>query len=94
MADLKKMAYRPIGLATSLGAAALAGKLFSIAWSKVSRDGKVPGAMNADDKLRSVLLAAIVQAVIFAAVQSLVDRGGAKVYQRITGVWPGDASDD
>lgn len=88
--DLVKSLYRPVGLLASLGAGALAGRLFSALWKRLSRDGTVPGALNSEDRLVGVVAAAVVQAAIFAVVQAVVDRGGARIYQRITGEWPGE----
>jgi hypothetical protein len=36
------------------------------------------------------LAAALTQAGVFAIVHALVDRGGAKLFEKITGSWPGD----
>jgi hypothetical protein len=32
----------------------------------------------------------LIQAAVFAVVQVLVNRGGAKAFERITGAWPGN----
>lgn len=90
MTDVAKLAYRPIGLVASLGAAALAGRLVGVIWKKVTDEDEIPGALNAQYSMRKVLAAALIQAGVFAIVQALVDRGGAKLFQRITGAWPGD----
>ncbi|WP_342357725.1 MULTISPECIES: DUF4235 domain-containing protein [unclassified Nesterenkonia] len=37
-----------------------------------------------------VLLAAAVHGAFFAFVDALVDRGGPRAFQRLTGEWPGD----
>ncbi len=93
MAELVKVAYRPLGMLASLGAAALAGKAFTAIWKRVARSDTVPGALNADDRMTRVVIAAVLQAAIFAATQAWVDRAGAHLYKRITGslaglTWP------
>lgn len=90
MADMAKLAYRPIGLAASLGAAALAGKLVGVVWKKVVHEDEIPGALNREYTMGKVLAAALFQAGVFAIVQALVDRGGAKLFEKVTGSWPGD----
>ncbi len=90
MADLAKLTYRPIGLVASLGAAAIAGKMVGVIWKKLSDEDELPDALKADNTMGRVLAAALIQAAVFAVVQSLVDRGGAKLFERITGAWPGD----
>ena len=39
-----------------------------------------------------VLLAVAIQGSIFAEVKALVDRGGAKAFEKLTGAWPGSTS--
>ena len=46
--------------------------------------------MQSEYGLGQMLLAATIQGAIFAAVKALIDRGGAKGFQRLTGSWPGD----
>ncbi|MDN5762879.1 MAG: DUF4235 domain-containing protein [Microlunatus sp.] len=90
MANMAKLAYRPLGLAASLGAAAMAGRVVGVIWRKVANEDEIPDALNAEYSMGKVLAAALIQAGVFAIVQSLVDRGGAKLFQRLTGTWPGD----
>jgi hypothetical protein len=90
MADMAKLAYRPIGLAVSLGAAAIAGRLVGVIWKKLADEDEIPDALDAQYSMGKVIAAALIQAGVFAVVQSLVNRGGAKVFERITGAWPGD----
>ncbi|MFT4166428.1 MAG: DUF4235 domain-containing protein [Microlunatus sp.] len=90
MADMAKLAYRPIGLAASLGSAAIAGKLVATVWKKVAHEDDTPGAMDLQHSMGKVLAFALFQAGVFAVVQVLVDRGGARLFQKITGAWPGN----
>jgi hypothetical protein len=90
MADISKLAYRPFGLAISLGAAAIAGRLVGVIWKKATDEDEIPDALDAQYTIGKVLAAALIQAGVFAIVQVLVNRGGAKAFERITGSWPGD----
>ena len=90
MADMAKLAYRPIGLVTSLAAAALAGKLVGVVWKKVVHEDEIPGALDQEYTMGKILAAALFQAGVFAIVQALVDRGGARLFEKITGSWPGN----
>jgi hypothetical protein len=90
MADMAKLAYRPVGLAASLGAAAIAGRLVGVIWKKIAHEDEIPDALDAQYPMGKVLAAALIQAGVFAVVQVLVSRGGAKLFERITGAWPGD----
>ncbi|MBE1523434.1 DUF4235 domain-containing protein [Nesterenkonia lutea] len=87
-----KALYRPIGLLNSLISGAIAGAVFKKVWKLGSKnDGKdAPKALQSEFNLGEVLLAAAIQGAIFAFAKALVDRGGAWVFQRLTGEWPGD----
>lgn len=37
-----------------------------------------------------MIVGALIQGAIFAAVRAAVSRGGARVFERWTGEWPGD----
>jgi hypothetical protein len=87
-----KLLYRPIGLASSMASGALAGILFKQLWKRISpgADNEAPKALKSEFNLREVLLAAALQGALYALVKALVDRGGARAFQRLTGDWPGD----
>ena len=90
MADMAKLAYRPVGLAVSLGSAAIAGRVVGLIWKKLSDEDEIPDALDAQYTVGKVLAAALIQAGVFAIVQVLGNRGGAKVFERLTGSWPGN----
>jgi hypothetical protein len=37
-----------------------------------------------------MLMAAAIQGMIYSVVKATIDRGGAKAFERATGVWPGN----
>jgi len=49
-----------------------------------------PRALESEYRMREVLIAAAVQGAIFALVKAIIDRGGARAFERWTGEWPGD----
>ncbi len=82
--------YKPMGIAASVTGGIIAGAIFKQVWQRV---GHEPDAPNATDKYRGwgeIITAAAVQGAIFGAVKALVDRGGAKSFERLTGEWPGN----
>lgn len=86
-----KILYRPWGLITSLLGGLVAAQIFEFVWKRVRPGaGDPPKPLESEYPLREVLLAALVQGAIFAAVRALINRGGARVFQRWTGEWPGD----
>lgn len=87
-----KILYRPVGLVGSVVAGIVAGQAFKQVWRRATPgdNADAPKALESEYALRDVLVAAAVQGAIFAVVKALVDRGGARLFQRWTGEWPGD----
>lgn len=90
MSKSAKLAYRPIGLIAGIAGGALAGALFKQIWRRIADEDDAPGALQSEYSLGKVLLAAALQGAIFAAIKALVDRGGARGFERLTGAWPGE----
>ena len=90
MVSAAKLAYRPVGLIASVAAGAIASAVFKQIWKRVSDEDDAPDAMQSEYSLGQIVLAAMLQGAIFAAVKALIDRGGARGFQRLTGSWPGD----
>lgn len=88
-----KILYRPIGMLGGLVSGAIAGVIFKQVWKLAtpqSRSDDAPKALESNFSLGQVLLAAALQGAIFAFVKALVDRGGARGFQRVFGEWPGN----
>ncbi len=90
MVSAAKLAYRPVGLVASIVAGAIASAVFKQIWSRAADEDDAPDAMQSEYGIGQILLAAALQGAIFAAVKALIDRGGARGFQRLTGSWPGD----
>ena len=90
MVSAAKLAYRPFGMIAGVVAGAVAGAVFKQIWRRVADEDEAPNALQSEYGLGQVVLAAAIQGAIFAAVKALVDRGGAKGFQRLTGDWPGN----
>lgn len=86
------MLYRPWGLVASLLGGLVAGQIFQQVWRKVDPDGSddPPKPLQSEYPLSKILVAALVQGAIFSTVRALINRGGARVFERWTGEWPGD----
>ncbi|ANE77956.1 hypothetical protein A7U43_00205 [Mycobacterium adipatum] len=86
-----KIMYRPFGLAGSLAGGLIAGAIFKQVWKRAS-DGDhpdPPGPLEREYSFREVVLAAALQGAIFSVVKTVIDRQGARVFERWTGEWPG-----
>ncbi|MFN8193811.1 MAG: DUF4235 domain-containing protein [Nocardioidaceae bacterium] len=87
-----KILYRPWGLVASIAGGLVAGQIFQQVWKRVDPDssGDAPKPLESEYRLRKILAAAVVQGAVFAVVRALIDRGGARAFERWTGEWPGD----
>jgi hypothetical protein len=68
----------------------VAGAIFRRVWGVVSDEDEAPKPTRASDPWPRMLLAAGLEGAVFATVKAAFDRGGAKAFRRLTGVWPGD----
>jgi predicted metal-dependent enzyme (double-stranded beta helix superfamily) len=84
-----KIAYKPVGLAIGAISGVIAGAVFKQAWKMLGHDQDAPDATDEERNWGEVVLAATLQGAIFAAVKSVVDRGGATATRSLTGTWPG-----
>ena len=84
--------YRPWGLVASLLGGLLAGQIFQQVWKRLDPDSSddPPTPLQSEYRLPKILVAALIQGAIFSAVRALINRGGARVFERWTGQWPGD----
>lgn len=87
-----KILYRPFGIVGSIVGGFVAGQVFKQVYKRVTRgdDADAPTPLQSEYSLRQIVLAAVLQGAIFAAVKALIDRGGARAFERWTGEWPGD----
>jgi hypothetical protein len=87
-----KILYRPIGIVSSVIGGLVAGAVFKQVWKHATpgEESDSPKALESEYSLRQVLIAAAVQGAIFAVVKAIIQRGGARAFERATGDWPGD----
>jgi hypothetical protein len=84
-----KLVYTPVGILAGMLAGFLATRLFELIWKRISDE---PPA-EPDDRAGSwveVVGAAAIKGAIFGGTRALIQRGGAKSFERATGAWPGD----
>jgi Protein of unknown function (DUF4235) len=84
-----KLIYKPFGLIAGLLAGLVAQKIFEFLWGRVD-DQEPPKSKTRDAPLGKVLGAAALQGAVFRSVKAYVDREGARGFEHLTGVWPGE----
>jgi hypothetical protein len=86
-----KLLYRPVGLVSSVVGGLMAGAIFKQVWRRAAPGDKTdpPTALQTEYPFRQILLAAALQGVIFSVVKTVIDRQGARAFERWTGEWPG-----
>jgi hypothetical protein len=86
-----KILYRPVGLISSTVGGLLAGIVLKQVWRQAAPDEQshAPTALDKQYPLKEILFAAAVEGVIYSVVKTVIDRGGAHLFERWTGKWPG-----
>lgn len=84
--------YRPWGLLSGVLAGLIATRIFEQVWKRVSADAEAdpPKPLQSEYPVKEILAAAALQGAIFAVVRAVVNRAGARAFERWTGEWPGD----
>lgn len=86
-----KLIYKPVGILVGALAGMVGAKLFERVWGMLS-DEPPADPNDRDAGWGEILASAAISGAIFAGVRALVERGGAKGFERATGIWPGDDS--
>jgi len=90
-ASSAKMMYRPVGLASSMLGGIIASQIFKQVWKRATPGNQPdpPGPLETEYPLKEILVAAAIQGAIYSVVKTLIDRQGARLFERATGEWPG-----
>jgi hypothetical protein len=80
-----------MGLAGSLIGGLIAGTIFKYVWKWAAPGDKPdpPKPLETEYPFKEILLAAAIQGAIFSVVKTVIDRRGARLFERWTGEWPG-----
>lgn len=84
-----KLVYKPFGIVLGILAGLLSKKLFEAVWG-IFDDQEPPKPTTQEADWTKVLAAAAVQGVTFKVTRAAVDRAGAKGFDHLFGVWPGE----
>lgn len=84
-----KLLYKPFGIVIGMLAGFLARQAFNEVWGRID-DREPPKATTLEASWLRVLGAAAIQGATFSVTKAAVDRSGAKGFQWLTGIWPGE----
>jgi len=86
-----KILYRPVGIVSSIVGGLVASLLFKQIWKRVSagENADPPGPLQSEYPFKEIVLAAVLQGAIYSVVKTVIQRQGAKTFERATGEWPG-----
>ena len=85
---MARIFFAPFSIIGSLIAGFVARKAFEGIWSKID-DEEPPEAGEEREPLARVLMAAVLQAAVFAGTRALFDRQARRAFRGLTGTWPG-----
>jgi hypothetical protein len=88
-----KLIYKPFGILLGVLGGIAGRQVFNQVWQKVD-DQEPPTATTKDTSLPRLLSAVALQGAIFALVKMVVNRGGAKAWNHLFGIWPGEKRPD
>ena len=88
-----KLLYKPFGIVAGILSGLLARRLFTVLWGAID-EREPPEAKTERASWPSVLAAAAIQGATFSATRAAVDRAGARTFQHLFGVWPGERESD
>lgn len=84
-----KFLYKPLGILFSVLGGLLATQLFSRLWKLLPTEtDKAPTAKDKAATWKEIAIAATAQGAVFGVVKALVNRVGAKGFEKATGTWP------
>ena len=83
-----RLLYKPFALIASVFAARIGRTIFRGLWSRIDAAGP-PDATTSSASLPKVVGAAALEAATMASVAAAANRVSARVFERLTGVWPG-----
>lgn len=87
-----KLLYRPVGLVSGMLGGLIASQVYRQVWKRVAHDDRdeAPHALSTDYPLKEILISSAIQGAVYALVKAIIDRGGARAFERMTGQWPGN----
>jgi Protein of unknown function (DUF4235) len=84
-----KLIYKPIGIILGILGGIAGRQVFNQVWQRFD-DEEPPKPTTRETTLPRLISGVALQGAIFALVKMVIARGGAKAWNHLFGVWPGD----
>ncbi len=91
---MAKVLYKPIGLLAGILAGVVASQIFERVWALLGSGEEPPDPEDREATWSEVIISSALTGAIFATVRVIIQRFGAKGFERATGVWPGSERSD
>lgn len=91
---MAKVLYKPIGLLAGILAGVVASQIFERIWALIGSGEEPPDPEDREASCSEVIISSALTGAIFATVRVIIQRFGAKGFERATGVWPGSERSD
>jgi hypothetical protein len=85
--------YKPIGIILGILGGLAGRQVFNQVWQRVD-DQEPPEPTTRDTSIVRVIAAVALQGAIFSLVKMVIQRGGARTWRHLFGVWPGEKRPD
>jgi Protein of unknown function (DUF4235) len=89
-----RLLYKPFGIVAGIAGGMLARRVFDAVWARIDDTAGPPSATTEQASVGRIVGAAALQGATFAATRAAVDRAGARAFQHLFGVWPGERGPD
>ena len=90
---MAKILYKPVGILAGVIAGLIAGQIFQRIWALLGSGAEPPDPDDVDAGWTEIIVSSVLMGAVFGGVRAAVQRGGAKGFQRATGIWPGGTKD-
>ena len=85
--------YKPIGLILGILGGLVGRQVFNQVWQRMD-DEEPPEPTTRDVSIPRVIAAVALQGAIFSIVKMFIQRGGARTWRYLFGIWPGEKRPD
>jgi len=88
-----KLIYKPISIVLGILGGLVGRQVFNQVWQRVDAE-EPPEPTTRDSSILRVMAAVVLQGAIFSLVKMVIQRGGAKAWRHLFGIWPGEKRPD